>query len=169
MIVTTGIFTSVEKDLKRILAATVLLETGFALVMLSLQSEQGVLLLYQSFIPRILGLALLAYSLSVFMQEGIQLNLQGIRGVIKRLPFASLGVLFSLISIAGFPLFAGFPVRFELLRQLGQLSISSLMWTAVGLAGFLVATIRVFVFATFPDNEKWQINRNCHWKIWKCC
>lgn len=158
MIVTTGIFTSVEKDLKRILAATVLLETGFALVMLSLQSEQGVLLLYESFIPRILGLVLLSYSLSVFMQEGIQLNLQGIRGVIKRLPFASLGVLFSLISITGFPLFAGFPVRFELLRQLGQLSISSLLWTAVGLAGFLVATIRVFVFATFPDNEKWQIN-----------
>ncbi len=158
MVVTTGILGSVDKDLKRLLAYTVLLETGFSLLMLSIRSEQGVQLLYQSFIPRILSLALLGFSLAVGSNHGIILAYAGMKGMGKKLPFATTGILISLISITGFPLFAGFPIRFELLTQLGQTSSSSLIWIALGLAGFLVGVVKLFMMLTAPDREKPEIN-----------
>lgn len=158
MIVTTGIFVSVENNLKRVMAYSVLLETGFALVMLSLGSAEGVQLLYQSFIPRIIALALLGYSLMVIENAGLNLTTEGVRGVLKKLPLASVGVLSSLLSIVGFPLSAGFSLRLELINLLGQTSESSVLWIFGGLTGFLIGSVRIFVRFVSPDAEKWKIN-----------
>ena len=158
MIVTTGIWASVEKDLKRLLAYSVLLETGFALVMISLKSELGVTLLYRSFVPRVLALALLVYSLSIFADKGVELTVEGIRGVFRRLPFASAGVLLSLFTIAGFPLFASFPIRLELLRQLSFTSTVAVIWAVVGLTGFIIAVVKTFFYATYPVDGKWKVD-----------
>jgi len=158
MIVTTGFWASVEKDLKRLLAYSVLLETGFSLIMVSFKSDQGVILLYQSFVPRVLALALLVYTLSTLVSQGVELTLEGIRGVIRRFPFATSGILLSLFTIAGFPLFSSFPIRIELLRQLGLISVSSVVWTIVGLTGFIIAVIKVFIYVTFPLDNKWHVN-----------
>ena len=155
MIVTTGIQAAVEKDLKRLLGATVLLETGFALVMISLKSDLGVTLLYRSFVPRVIALALLVFSLSVLETGGVMPSFEGIRGSLRKFPFASVGVLFSLFSIAGFPLFAAFPVRIELLHQVGTMSVSPLIWMVAGLTGFIIAVVKTFFFITFPLNGKW--------------
>jgi formate hydrogenlyase subunit 3/multisubunit Na+/H+ antiporter MnhD subunit len=158
MIITTGIFTSVEKDLKRFMAYTVLLETGFALVMLSLATADGIQLLYQAFIPRIIALVLLGYSLMVIDNAGLSLMTDDLRGVLKRLPFASVGVFSSLLSIVGFPLSAGFPLRFETINLLGQTTRTTIIWIFAGLIGFLIGAIRIFVRFAAPGAEKWQIN-----------
>lgn len=158
MIVTTGFWASVEKDLKRLLAYSVLLETGFSLVMISFKSDQGLTLLYQSSVPRILALALLVYSLSIFASSGVDLTLIGMRGVIRRYPFATAGILLALFTISGFPLFSSFPLRIELLRQLGLTSVSSVVWTIVGLTGFIIAVIKFFIDVTLPLDDKWHVN-----------
>lgn len=158
MIVTTGFWASVEKDIKRLLAYSVLLETGFSLIMISFMSNQGLILLYQSLIPRILGLALLVFCLSIFIGAGIQLTTEGIRGVIRDYPFATAGFLAALFSIAGFPLFAAFPIRMELLRQLGSGAGLPAVWTIIGLTGFIVAVIRIFIMATSTTSGKWHIH-----------
>ena len=77
------------------------------------------------------------------------------KGVLVKFPFASVGVLFSLFSIAGFPLFAAFPVRIELLHQVGTMSVSPLIWMVAGLTGFIIAVVKTFFFITFPLNGKW--------------
>lgn len=157
MIVTTGFWASVEKDIKRVLAYSVLLETGFSLLMISFKTDQGLILFYQSLIPRILGLGLLVYSMSIFTSAGIELTITGVRGVMRDYPFATTGLFVALFTAAGFPLFAAFPFRLELLRQLGSGSVSSVIWTVVGLTGFIIAVIRIFTFITYPSSEKWQI------------
>ena len=158
MVVYTGVFAATEKDLKRLLAYTVSMETGFALLMLSLKSQPGLSLLYQSFIPRIVGLALMAYTLSVFLDNGVQLTIQGNAGVLKKLPFATFGLLISMLSISGFPLFAEFPMRLELLQQIVQTSTPTLIWLALGLGGFMIAPIRIFIHFASSDQANWQIN-----------
>lgn len=158
MIVTTGFFASVEKDLRRLLAYSVLLETGFSLVMISFNTEQGLILLYQSLIPRVLGLGLLVYSLSIFTHAGVQLTHDGIRGSIRNYPFPTVGFLVSLFSIAGFPLFAAFPIRVEVLRLLGMNIVAPVVWTILGLTGFIIAVIRLFIIVTFPTSEIWRFN-----------
>jgi len=158
MIVTTGLFSSVEKDLKRFLAYAVLLETGFALTMLSLQSSEGVELLYESFVPRILSLGLFGYSLSVLRNSGINFSHDGMRGMLRRFPFATVGVLTSLLSILGVPIFAAFPIRLEVMNLLSQTSQSNVLWIIAGLIGGLVGTIRTFAQVAFSVGEKWEIN-----------
>jgi len=158
MIVTTGLWASVEKDIKRLLAYSVLLETGFSLIMISFKTEQGLVLMYHSLIPRILSLALLVYSLSILSSSGIVLTNEGVRGVIRRYPIATIGALIALFTISGFPLFASFPVRLELLRQLGSNSTSSAVWTIVGLTGFIYSVIRFFWEVTLPISDTWHMH-----------
>jgi len=160
MIVTTGVWASLEKDIKRLLAYSVLLETGFSLIMISFKSDQGLVLMYQSLIPRILSLVLLVYSLSILQNSGVALTNEGIRGVMHQYPFASSGFLIALFTISGFPLFASFPVRLELLHQLGLTSTSSVIWLVVGLTGFIYAVIRVFSSITYPLSENWHMLEN---------
>jgi NADH-quinone oxidoreductase subunit N len=157
MIVTAGIWSAVEKDLKRVLAYSVLLETGFALLLISLQSNEGLGLLYQSFIPRIFGLFVMVLSLSVLLGSGNQLSLQGIKSIIKRYPFSSAGLVVSMLSVSGLPLFAGFPVKLDTIRLIGQESFGSVIWILIGVAGYLFAVIRVFSSITEPDNENLKV------------
>jgi len=157
MVVTAGIFSSVEKQIARLASYTVLLETGFALFMIALRSDQGMSLLYQSFIPRIIGLSLLCYSLSILRQNQISLVKGGVTSLIRQFPFATLGILGSMLSIAGFPLLAAFPVRLQLLHLIGRTSLPALIALAAGMAGFLIATVRLFVLMTFPARQKWHL------------
>lgn len=158
MIVTTGMFASVEKDLKRFLAYTVLLETGFALTLLSLRSSAGLQLLYEGFIPRIFSLALLGFSLKVLVSHGVVLTIDGLRGLVRRMPFAAMGVLVSLLSILGMPIFASFPFRLEGLNLLSITSRGNVLWITAGVIGMLIGTIRIFVQAAYPTGKKWEIN-----------
>lgn len=158
MIVTTGLFASVEKELKRFLAYTVLLETGFALSLLSLRSSAGVQLLYVSFIPRILSLALLGFSLKVLYIHGADLSIDGMRGIVRKMPLATMGVLVSLLSIVGLPIFASFPLRLETMNLLSVSSHANVLWITAGVIGMLIGTIRIFVQAAHPIGEKWEIN-----------
>jgi formate hydrogenlyase subunit 3/multisubunit Na+/H+ antiporter MnhD subunit len=158
MIVTTGMFASVEKELKRFLAYTVLFETGFALTLLSLRSAAGVQLLYESFIPRIFSLALLGFSLKVLFSQGVNLTTDGMRGLIRRMPLATIGALVSLLSILGMPIFASFPFRLEAMNLLSLASRDNVLWIIAGVIGMLIGTIRIFVQAAQPTSEKWEIN-----------
>ena len=158
MIVTTGMFASVEKELKRFLAYTVLFETGFALTLLSLRSTAGVQLLYESFIPRIFSLALLGFSLKVLFNHGIDPTIDGLRGLVRKMPLATAGVLVSLLSILGMPIFASFPFRLEAMNLFSLASRGNVVWSTAGVIGMLIGTIRIFVQAAHPSGEKWEIN-----------
>jgi formate hydrogenlyase subunit 3/multisubunit Na+/H+ antiporter MnhD subunit len=158
MIVTAGVWMSVEKEIKRLMGYCVLVESGFSLLMLSLLANGGVQLLYQSLIPRILALLLVGYSLAIMVSFGMELSLQGIRGGIRKLPFSSIGILIGLFTLAGFPLFPGFPYKLETLNQVGQVSTGSMIWIAVGLAGMVLGMLKVFISLTYPGNEKLKIH-----------
>lgn len=154
MIVTSGIWVAVEKDLKRILAFTVLYETGFALLLVSQQSTESVSLLYQAFVPRILALSLLGMSLSILQKTSFELSIQGIKSTIKRYPIVMISILLSLFSIAGLPLFAGFPIKFETLKLIGSTSTGLVVWALIGMFGFVISIVRIFASTTLPASDE---------------
>jgi formate hydrogenlyase subunit 3/multisubunit Na+/H+ antiporter MnhD subunit len=84
--------------------------------------------------------------------------LGGIQGYIRKYPVAVFGLLISLLSISGFPLFANFPIRLAVIQKIGEVSNSALIWLLVGYACFLYSVIRVFSATTHPGSGKWQIN-----------
>lgn len=158
MIVTSGIWASIEKDARRLLGYAVLLESGFALLAVSLQSEISVLTLYISFIPRIGALALMALCLSVFVNNGIIPDNENLSGMIRRYPFASIALFFAFLSVAGFPLLGAFPSRLALIEQLAISDKLSVVWILIGMAAFLFSAVKLFMQLSKPVYEKWQRN-----------
>lgn len=156
MVVSTGIWASVEKDARRLLGYAVLLESGFAILAVSLQSETSVLTLFISFIPRMGALALMALSLSIFHIHGIVPDDKSLTGVLRKFPFASIALLFSLFSVAGFPLLGVFPVRLALLEHLSKMNLTLTIWILIGLITFLYAVMRLFSKMSKPVYEKWE-------------
>jgi len=145
MVVTGGLWVSFQKELTRILGYAVIVETGFSLLALSLHSPPGFNLFAIAFLPRLLGMMVLAMGLGVLINKGIATNRGGINGLFNRLPFASIAILAAVFSIGGFPLLAGFPVRFSILEQLSGVSSLNTTWVMVGSLGFWVAGIRILV------------------------
>ncbi len=154
MVVTGGIWAMFQNDLSRMLGYAVIVETGFALIALSLRSTPGFTLFAISFLPRLLGLIVLALALGVLVNQGKSTRLDGISGLFGRFPYASVAVLSALFSMGGFPLLAGFPVRLEIMEQLAGISITSTSWVLLGSAGFLVAGLRVLSWMVRGTNSE---------------
>lgn len=150
MVVSTGVWAVIEMDLRRLLGYAVLLESGLAVLLVSLQSEAGVSMLYLSFFSRIAAMAVMALSLTIIKNNGVTLHLDSVSGLIKRLPVASLALVISLFTIAGGPLLAGFPIRLSMLELLSERSPSITMGVILGLGFFLFAVMRLLFRITKP-------------------
>lgn len=156
MVVSAGIWMGIEKDCRRMLGCAVLFEGGFALLAVSIQTEISVLSLFLSFVPRMVSLVVMSFSLTVLMQNGVSLNMDGLSGLLRRYPFATLGLAISLISVAGCPPFGGFPVRLPILKQLAEVDVAAVVWSLIGMAVFLITAIRLLMKISIPVNEGWK-------------
>lgn len=156
MVVSTGVWAAIEKDGRRLLGYAALLESGLALLAVSLQSEISVLTLFISFIPRMAALALMALSLSIFVNNEIIPDLDHLSGMIRKFPFATTGLITSLLSIVGFPLLGAFPVRLALLEQLSAIKPVMAMWVFLGLIAFMFSVLRFLMELSRPEGEGWQ-------------
>lgn len=156
MVVSTGIWAAIEKDSRRLLGYAVLLESGLALLAVSLQSQTSVMTLFVSFIPRMAALALMALSISIFVNNEIIPDMDHLSGMIRKYPFASSGLIVSLLSIVGLPLMAGFPIRLALLEQLAALTPVIAIWVLLGLVTFLYSVLRFLLQITKPVGEGWH-------------
>lgn len=160
MVFTAGLWAMFQVNLARIFGYAVIFETGFALFAISLNNLPGWMLFAASFMPRLLALLVLAFSLASLENHGIPLTLTGIRGLAHKYPLISLGLLSSLLSIAGFPLFAGLPVRLEVFEQLAVISQTALIGAAVGTAGLLFCTIQILSELVHTDDRTWHLGEN---------
>jgi NADH-quinone oxidoreductase subunit N len=156
MVVSTGVWAAIEHDLRRLLGYSVLLESGFALLAVSLQSDVSVLTLFISFIPRMGALALMALALSIFTSNGIVPTLDNMSGMLRKFPFASIALIISFLSVAGLPLLGSFPVRLSLFEQLVVVSKVYTAWAFIGSVTFLFCVIRLIMQLTKPVQEKWE-------------
>jgi NADH-quinone oxidoreductase subunit N len=145
MVVTGGIWASFQNDISRLLGYAVIVETGFSLLAVGLRSAPGFSLFAIAFLPRLLGMIVLTLGLGVLINQGVNTDREGITGLLRRLPIASIAILAAVFSIGGFPLLGGFPVRLEILEQLATVSLLFTTWVMLGSIGFLIAGIRILV------------------------
>ncbi|MHB8136606.1 MAG: proton-conducting transporter transmembrane domain-containing protein [Anaerolineaceae bacterium] len=156
MVGSTGIWAAIEKDGRRLLGYAVLLESGLAILAVGLQSQISVMTLFVSFLPRMAALALMALSLSIFVNNDIFPDLDHLSGMIRKYPFASSGLIISLLSVVGFPLLGSFPVRLALLEQLAVLNPGIAIWVLLGLVAFIYSALRFLMQISKPDGEGWR-------------
>jgi NADH:ubiquinone oxidoreductase subunit 2 (subunit N) len=147
MVASGGIWAAFQQKLTRLFGYAVIVETGFSLLALSQGPQLGLANYAMILLPRLVALALWSLSMSILQEQGVSLDLTGIRQLFQRTPVAATALCISIFSLAGFPLLASFPLRLSIVEQLAQSSFISAIWTVVGISGFLFASFRILTSA----------------------
>ena len=158
MVVSAGIWSAFQRHLGRLMGYAAIAETGFLLLALGLGTADGIQLVFLQIIPRGLGLALWAMSLSILQSRADPPRFANIRGLAHSFPIATMGVVLANLSAAGFPLLAGFPVRIALLESLAKQSLVATIWLSAGVLGLMTGAFRTLLFATSSEETGWEIS-----------
>lgn len=153
MVVSAGLSAAFQRHLGRLMGYAAIAETGYALLALSLGTTGGIQLVFMQIVPRGLGLALWALSLSVIQSHTGPPTFSNVRGAARLLPFAAAGVILANFSAAGLPLLGGFPLRLALLDSLANLSAAQTIWLGLGLLGLMIGAVRTLGVVVLPGAE----------------
>jgi len=159
MIAIGGILAAFQRYLGRILAYGMLMETGFSLLALGLNSFSGVSLFFALFLPRLLSLTTWSFALTIIQKKSTSLKFSEVKGLGRIYPFASIGVGLATLSLVGLPMLAGFPIRQALVETVAQQFPSLILWIFLGSLGLTVAAMRTLaVFFMTPAGTPWERN-----------
>ncbi|MEA4908414.1 MAG: hypothetical protein GYA17_05125 [Chloroflexi bacterium] len=157
MVVTGGAWAAFQSDLRRMFGYAVIIESGFSIIALAMQSEVGYQIYVSMFLPRLAAYIVWALAMSILARETTA-DLRGIRGMLHHYPFVSSALLLSMFSLSGLPLLAGFPARLTLFENLTAAPVLLALWVFIGNAGFLLACVRVLAALTRFGEETWQVD-----------
>ena len=153
MVVTGGIWTAFQRHLGRMMAFAAVTETGLILLSLSLNPATGLPIVFLLLMPRGLGLAVWALSLSVLDSNSESLRFSSVQGMARTHPLAATGLIMSALSTAAFPLLAGFPPRLALWNGLAQRSLNDSFWLLVGILGLAAGAVRMMAVLVMAREE----------------
>jgi len=169
MIVVGGMGAAFEQNLARMMAYAMVIEIGITLLSLSPVGDQSGRLpllgvFFASLFPRGLALGLIALAIIVLSQADSgdphrqSYHLQAYAGIALRYPIASSLVVLCLLSLAGFPLLAGFPVRLALWQGLSTQSLTLSALSMLGSVGLIIAGMRTLViFVSGREEAEWHV------------
>lgn len=163
MILTGSFWAIFQFQLGRVLGYAAMLETGYALLALSMMGETADgLWLHFSLLPaRTMALGMMGLTLSVLRTNARSLSLDRLRGMAYQWPFASVGLLLALLTLAGFPLLAAFPPRFAMITDLAARQPNMAWLALLGGIGFFVIALRTFTTLFWREDEfVWHSDEN---------
>ncbi|MFQ5615776.1 MAG: hypothetical protein ACE5GO_04855 [Anaerolineales bacterium] len=162
MALTGGVWAAFEKHLGRMLGFAAIVENGMSLLTLGLGGENSLEIFFALLPPRALGYAIWALALSeIHARCGSamrfrDLDFSGLEklGIGRRLPFTVGGLVLAHLSVAGFPLLAGFPSRLALWESLATQYPVAAFGALLGSGGVLVGALRTLSVAVMaPEGE----------------
>lgn len=159
MVVTGGVWAVFQRDLARVLAYSIIVENGFSLLALSLDSRTGFEIFVSMFLARLISVALFSLSLTVLSDKAPP-ELRGLQGILQRVPLASVALLVGLFGIAGLPLLAVFPMRLYLLENLAEISISYVVWPSIGMVCLIAFGLRLLASFVQSDEKTWKFEES---------
>jgi NADH:ubiquinone oxidoreductase subunit 2 (subunit N) len=125
------------------LANAIILDTGFMLLALGTGTLAGLQVLTASIVTRVINIGIASLALSVLMKYYPDLYLGDLRGVFQKHPFTTSGFMAVLLSMAGLPLLANFPLRLVLVSELGAINPLVATLSVVGSLGLVIAFGRI--------------------------
>jgi formate hydrogenlyase subunit 3/multisubunit Na+/H+ antiporter MnhD subunit len=175
MIVGSGLWAIFQNNLGRIFAYAAITEIGLFLVTIGqvlIQIEPvpqttGNLLaklpiatfFFALLLPRGLNMAIWALALAIIKLQSKRLDFESTRGIGYSLPVASIGLIVASISLAGYPLFSGFPVRAIIGASMAQQSFTLAFSALIGYSGLMIAALRTTsVLYSERGDQTWKAN-----------
>ncbi len=156
-----GLFAAQEKHIGRIMGYASIAETGLLILAMGLKSTEVVNVAFLLLVPRGLELAVWALALSIIKRKAYSLRFNELKGLMRQYPLAGSALILAHLSMAGFPLLAGFPPRLALWQELAGQSLSAALWSFLGLLGLLAAAMRTLaVFVMAEEDQPWAWNES---------
>jgi NADH-quinone oxidoreductase subunit N len=173
MVAAAGLWSMFQEDLGRIFGYAMIIEIGLVVVTIgqilinttptSVVGQVTELPLTQFYfallLPRGLNLAIWALALTIIKTTSGRLDFSILQGRGKRYPIATISILFAGLSLAGYPLLAGFPIRIVLGAGLAT-DFPGISWIPLlGFFGLIVAITRsIRVLLTSKNDQGRSIN-----------
>ncbi len=157
MIATGGIWAAFERNLNRLFGYAVIIETGLALIAISLHNRLGLEYYVMALIPRAVIFCIWATAQAAVYSdpEG-----SGFLDYAKRLrtkPFTRMALVIAILSAAGVPLLAAFPLRIGLLQDLAVRHPTAVWFTMIGICGFIIGSGHFIAIALKQEKTEQKI------------
>jgi formate hydrogenlyase subunit 3/multisubunit Na+/H+ antiporter MnhD subunit len=142
MVVLGGSIAAAQHQIGSIAGYAVLVDSGAALIALSLQTQIGLTLVFLSVLLRPFGMLLIGAGLSGLRQRGGD-SLEALRGVGRQAPWSTAALVVGALSLAGFPVSVGFTWRWSLYRELvASSSFSGALLLILAGGGIMLGVVR---------------------------
>ncbi len=159
MVASAGFFASQQKHIGRMMGFASIAETGLLVLAAGLKSSEIVNVTFLLLTPRGLELAVWALAISIIKRKAYSLRFSEVRGLVRNCPMAAASIVAAHLSMAGFPLLAGFPSRAALWQELAGQSLAISLWVFIGMLGLLIGAIRTLaVFVMAEEGKTWGLN-----------
>ncbi len=146
---------SLQTRINRVLAYLILIETGYSVLAIGLINQGGGNALALSIIPRVLAYWQWSYTLSSVQQIAPEIDgsFSSLRGLFSRLPFHSMSLIISLLSLLGLPALGLFPAKRMLWNSIANLTFQYTPLIALAVAGMALFILRMMHTLLTPDPE----------------
>lgn len=145
-----GVWAAFQRDLGRMMGYVVIVEIGRSLLAFSL-GRDGSEIYFALLIIQICALGIWALSLSIIYARLRNLDYHAVAGIARQLPLPVVGIFLGHFSLAGLPLFAGFPLYWalgsQLIAQAPLWITSSLLLGSIGLLGGGLRSVSVLLIS----------------------
>jgi NADH-quinone oxidoreductase subunit N len=154
MVLAGGIWACFQSNLRRVLAYAIMLDTGFMLLAVGTGTLAGLQVLSANIFTRVINIGLASLSLSLLIKDHPDLEIGKLQGIFQKYPFTTSGYLVALLSMAGLPLLANFPLRIVLVAELGANDALIAGLAVTGSVGVVVAFGRILAGIYTPAADE---------------
>ena len=155
MAVTGGVWAAFQRHLGRMLGFAAIVENGLALLAIGSMSDHSLDVFFLLFLARVFGYFVWAQALSAIARRLDNMDYRDLQGVGRVLPFTLGGLVLAQLSVAAFPLLAGFPARLALWETLSSRYPVSAFGALLGGAGVLIGALRTLAVSMMrPQPEQ---------------
>jgi NADH-quinone oxidoreductase subunit N len=153
MVLFGGVWGLFQRDIKQVYGYLVMALSGLSLLALGIKGGQGIQILTFSFLPRLLSIAIFSIFIKFLLKNKIVLHVENLQGLAWNAPFSVLGISIAILSSAGMPLLAGFPIVQNLEIGLTKLSYLGLAMMLGGLICIFLTGFKLLtIMFTKPDS-----------------
>jgi len=145
LVLTAGALAVMTRHAGQLMGYLILAQNGFSLLGLSLASALGDEITAMLLLPRNLALGLCGLCLAIFLQHSQSLAYSDLRSAVRRTPLAVAGTAMSMLSLAGLPLLAEFPIRYVLVQEIAAAHPVMSLAIMLGWLGLLGGVFRLLI------------------------